>query len=113
PLVHYIHFAVLIIFAAGAGIALYRNLVADVENPLFAAPSSPPRILSFQGRLTDNFNNPITSATDIRFGIYDDITASGAALLWQEVHYSTVPDQDGIFSVLLGTQNAIPDEVFF
>ncbi len=112
PIVHYIHFAILIIFAAGVGVALYRNLVTDTKSPLFAAPTSPPRVLSFQGRLTDNLNNPITTATDIRFAIYDDIAASGSALLWQEVHHATNPDQDGIFSVLLGTQTAIPDSVF-
>ena len=113
PVVHYIHFAILIIFAVGVAVALYRNLVADPKSPLFAAPASPPRILSFQGRLTDNLDNPITSATDIRFSIYDDLSASGSALLWQENHYNVSPDQDGIFSELLGTITAIPDSVFF
>ncbi len=112
PFVHYAHFALLIIFAVGVGVAAYQNLVGKNQRPTFAAPTAPPRILSFQGRLTDASDNPITSATDIRFAIYNDLSASGAALLWQEVHYVVTPDQDGIFSVLLGTNDAIPSTVF-
>lgn len=110
--VHYAHFALLIIFASGVGIALYTNLVGQKQREASAAPTAPPRILSFQGRLTDNLDNPITTPTDIRFSIYNDPTASGAALLWQEVQYLIEPDQDGIFSVLLGSNTTIPSTVF-
>ncbi len=110
---HYLHFAILIVFASGVGIALYQNLVGNKDIlPSFAAPVAPPRVLSFQGRLTDNLDNPITTSTNIRFAIYDDASASGAALLWQEVLTSVTPDQDGIFSVILGNGTVIPTTVF-
>jgi len=83
------------------------------QSPLLAAaPTAPPRILSFQGRLTDNSDNPITSATPLRFAIYDDLSATGGShLLWQEVD-SVAPDQDGIFNTLLGNNAAIPPDLF-
>ncbi|MBI3985061.1 MAG: site-specific integrase [Candidatus Levybacteria bacterium] len=112
---HYLNFAVLVIFLAAVGFGLYNSFFAkpSTQNPALAAlPTAPPRILSFQGRLTDNNDNPITTAnTLIRFAIYDDISASGAALLWQEVD-SVNPDVDGIFNVLLGNVSAIPSTLF-
>ena len=69
------------------------------------------RLLSFQGRLTDNSDTPIVASTPLRFAIYSDKTASGAALLWQEI-YTVSPDSDGIFSILLGTNTAIPSTLF-
>ncbi|HVT00813.1 MAG TPA: site-specific integrase, partial [Patescibacteria group bacterium] len=124
---HYFHFAILIIYASVVGIIIYTNLFQDASSKkALAAPASPPRILSFQGRLTDNNDNPITTGTQIRFQIYSDPTATGAGnLLWQEVDYVS-PDQDGIFSQLLGngstcsgqpltpqsTPCAIPSSVF-
>jgi hypothetical protein len=111
--VHYFHFAALIIIMGGIGFGLYRSFV---ENPqqnklLAAAPTAPPRILSFQGRLTDNLDNPITSAKDLRFAIYNNSVSSGGALLWQETQKIT-GDQDGIFSVFLGSSVTIPASVF-
>ncbi len=100
--VHYAHFALLVIFASGVGVALYQNLVVKKQTPTFAAATAPPRILSFQGRLTDNLDNPITTARQIRFMIYDNISSSGSAVLWEELR-TVSPDQDGIFSVLLGS----------
>ncbi len=82
--VHYAHFALLVIFASGVGVALYQNLVVKKQTPTFAAPSSPPRILSFQGRLTDNLDNPITTSRQLRFMIYNNASSSGAAVLWEE-----------------------------
>jgi len=110
--VHYVHFALLVIFASGVGIALYQNLVAKKQLPTFATATAPPRIISFQGRLTDNLDNPITSTSALRFAIYNDASASGGALLWQEAITNIVPDQDGIFSILLGGGTQIPSTVF-
>ncbi|GIW62067.1 MAG: hypothetical protein KatS3mg089_0919 [Patescibacteria group bacterium] len=113
PIVHYFHFAALIIFMSVIGFGLYRSFFEQPqkEKTLAAPPTAPPRILSFQGRLTDISDNPITSATPLRFAIYNDLTASGSALLWQEVQTVT-PDTDGVFSVLLGTNTTIPSSVF-
>ncbi len=100
---HYLHFALLVIYASGVAFVLYGALFGDgAKSKALAAPVAPPRILSFQGRLTDNNDNPITAGTNVRFQIYADPTATGAGnLLWQEVDQVS-PDQDGIFSQLLG-----------
>ncbi|MDP3244099.1 MAG: hypothetical protein Q8M83_00330, partial [bacterium] len=111
---HYFHFAVLVIFAAGLVFGFYSAFIREVsKSPTLAAlPTNPPRILSFQGRLTDNNDNPITSGTNLRFAIYRDLTASGSALQWQEVNRVS-PDTDGIFNVILGQGTSIPNQVFF
>ncbi len=110
---HYFHFAVLVIFLAAVGFGIYNSFFAKPQNQpaLAALPTAPPRILSFQGRLTDNNDNPITSNTNIRFAIYNNLTASGAALLWQEVDPVT-PDVDGIFNAILGNVTSIPSTLF-
>src|SRR3989344_1268282 len=110
---HYFNFAILIIFLAVVGFGLYNAFFAKPQSqPTFAAlPTAPPRILSFQGRLTDINDNPITSSTLIRYAIYNDITASGSALLWQEVDRAN-PDTDGIFNNILGNVTSIPSTLF-
>lgn len=112
PIVHYIHFAILIIVAGGCGLGIYKSLADDPIKPLYAANNTPPRVLSFEKRLTDTNNRPITTPTDLRFGIYSDLSASGSALLWQEVHYGVKPDGNGQVSVLIGSRDTIPDEIF-
>ncbi|MEK9207491.1 MAG: hypothetical protein AAB922_03350, partial [Patescibacteria group bacterium] len=61
--------------------------------------------------MTDNSDNPITSSTPLRMAIYNNLTASGAALLWQEI-VTVTPDNDGIFSIILGNNTVIPLTVF-
>lgn len=109
---HYFHFAILIILASAIGFGSYDRLFADAqkESTLAATSFAPPRILSFQGRLTDSSNNPITTATNILFSIYNDQNASGSAL-WRETN-SVKPDSDGILSALLGKNIPIPDTLF-
>jgi site-specific recombinase XerD len=112
-LTHYFHFAILMIVVTTLGVGVYNGVFnrARETKTLAAAPTAPPRILSFQGRLTDNSDNPITATTNLRFAVYSDTAASGAALLWQEVK-TTAPDTDGIFNVYLGQGTAIPSSVF-
>ncbi len=98
---NYLHLAILIIYATILSMIMYRNMF-DNKNGVQASTIAPQRVLSFQGRLTDNNDNPITSTTSVRFQIYNDASASGSALLWQEVD-SVTPDNNGIFSVLLGS----------
>src|SRR5689334_22825943 len=43
--------------------------------------------------------------------IYDTSASSGSSLLWQEI-VTVAPDNDGIFSTLLGNNTAIPQSVF-
>src|SRR5258707_2844568 len=61
--------------------------------------------------MTDSSNNPITSFTNLRFAIYNSISATGSALQWQEVDGIT-PDSNGVFSVLLGNSTSIPQSLF-
>lgn len=112
--VHYLHFAILLIFVTTTGFGFYRAFfdTPRSQKPALAAlPTTPPRVLSFQGRLTDSSNTPLTADTPLRFGIYSNQTASGSALLWQEVQ-TVAPDEDGIFSVLLGSKNPISQGLF-
>jgi hypothetical protein len=68
-----------------------------------------PRLLNYQGFLTDTLNNPINDSLDITFRIYD--SASAGNIIWFETQFE-VPVLKGIFNVLLGSVTSIPDSVF-
>ncbi|NLE30788.1 hypothetical protein GX618_00740, partial [Candidatus Dojkabacteria bacterium] len=72
---------------------------------------SAPNVMSFQGRLTDRSDTPITAPTSVTFKIYN--VPSGGTALWTGT-CSLTPDGDGIFDALLGSEcgSAIPDTVF-
>jgi len=58
-----------------------------------------PKLLNYQGKLTDQQNKPVTDGSySVTFRIYDAETAGN--LLWEETQQVTV--SKGIFSVLLG-----------
>jgi site-specific recombinase XerD len=103
---HYLNFAIMMIFITVIGASMYSVFFdGGRKSPTLAAYTpnvAPPRILSFQGRLTDSSDNPITTYKNVRFAIYEDVSASGSGhLLWQELQGVT-PDADGVFSVLMG-----------
>ncbi len=99
---HYLHVAVLMIYASVLGYIIYTGLFAPQTQKALASSVAPPRILSFQGRLTDKNDAAITQPTNIRFTIYNDTTATGAGhLVWQEVD-QVIPDENGVFNELLG-----------
>jgi len=83
-----------------------RDQFAEELGDVLAA-ATPPRILSFQGRLTDNDDTPISIATNIVFKIYS--VRTGGSALWTSRTWSVTPDQNGIFSVCLGGQDASDD----
>ncbi len=68
-----------------------------------------PKLLNYQGYLTDNQGNPINNPSlAMTFSIYD---ASGAgSLKWTE--NQNVKVEKGIFNVTLGSVTSIPDTVF-
>jgi site-specific recombinase XerD len=112
PIAHYLNFAVLIIFLGVISFSFYNVFFQKGnQSPTLAAggttPVAPPRVLSFQGRLTDNNDNPITAVTNLRFMIYNDSDPSSTASsrLWEEVD-NVKPDTDGIFNVILGNGSA-------
>ena len=81
------------------------------EAVLSAQDTAPPRTLSFQGKLLDNNNSPITAETPLRFALYNSPTASGAAMLWQETQ-AIKPDQNGQFTATLGSKARLGQEIF-
>ena len=69
-----------------------------------------PRLLNYQGYLTDTLGNPITTpSASITFSIFD--AATSGSLKWTETQGSVGVDK-GIFHVLLGGVSPIPDSVF-
>lgn len=116
----YLHLGVLVIFAVMIGLFGYQQFYLNVQQQ-FAYPSEPTRpgrILSFQGRLTDSGRTPITTPINFEFRLYD--AESSGNELWDSADSGTCsidPDQDGIFSVLLGDSvngcgNEITENVF-
>ncbi|MEX0896128.1 MAG: site-specific integrase, partial [Patescibacteria group bacterium] len=116
PAAVYIQGFLFFILFLGMGYFGYQQLFVEPPQPL-AYPSTltrPNRSLSFQGRLTDTARNPITSATDMRFRLYDTGPGTGGTLLWDSGTCSVTPDQDGIFASGLGDDcgSEISDDVF-
>lgn len=102
-LANYIHIAILILFSSLSGYAVYDQVFYSTDRSL-AFPTAlerPNRFLSFQGRLTDDLGNPETVATNMVFQLYS--VSSGGSALWNSGTCSITPDQDGIFSTLLGS----------
>jgi hypothetical protein len=59
-----------------------------------------PKLINYQGMLTDDSGNPVNGSPNIIFRIYDDTT--GGAQKWTETH-SGVPVTNGLFNVILGS----------
>lgn len=68
-----------------------------------------PRLINFQGRLTDGSGTPVKDSTySVLFTIYDALV--GGTNLWSET--DTVATKGGTFSVNLGSATALPDTIF-
>ncbi len=68
-----------------------------------------PPLINYQGRLADTLGNPTDTAVDMTFSLYAD--PEGAILLWTETH-PVIEVSSGLFHVLLGGAEPIPDTVF-
>jgi hypothetical protein len=68
-----------------------------------------PGLISYQGTLTDTNGVVLNTIVSIAFSIYTDST--GGTQIWTETQ-PLVEIKDGLFDVLLGRVNAIPDTVF-
>lgn len=78
---------------------------------IFSASADIPRIISYQGKVTDTSGIPAADGTyEMQFRIYDD--PSGGTLLWDDTHPS-VQVNDGVFSVALGESPLDPVELDF
>lgn len=67
---------------------------------------SVPRVLQYEGRLLVD-GSPAIGEYDVTFSLYT--TPEGGQSIWSEEHEVT-PD-DGLFSVLLGSENPLPESV--
>ena len=68
-----------------------------------------PRMLNYQGYLTDTLGNPVTNpAISMTFAIYD--AESSGNQLWFETQ--TLSVEKGIFHALVGTLSTLPDSIF-
>ena len=74
-----------------------------------AAVQTAPSLISFQGRLTDNMNNPLAGSYDFAFAIYDAPT--GGSLLWSETQ-NGINVFNGVLTAELGASLPITDSVF-
>jgi hypothetical protein len=60
-----------------------------------------PKLINYQGMLTDDEGNPLTGSYNLTFYIYDDTT--GGNLEWSETQ-NGVQVENGLFNVILGKQ---------
>jgi len=69
-----------------------------------AAHAQIPRLIHYQGKLTDAGGTPLEGAYDLTFRIYD--AQEAGSLLWQEAHAGVVIE-GGLFDVLLGSATSL------
>ncbi len=68
-----------------------------------------PQLINFQGILRDGSGNPVGNGNySVRFRIYNDPTVGN--VLWSES--TSVSTTGGLFAVLLGSSNPVPDSAF-
>ena len=84
-------------------------VIGLLANSVFSAT---PKMISYQGILTDSTGSPLNTTVSIRFTIYDALT--GGNIKWSENHISILVTE-GLFSVILGAGSPpvpIEDSVF-
>ena len=76
-----------------------------------AAASTSTGTIAYQGRLADADGTPITDTVNMEFRLYD--VASGGIFLWEELWTgsNSVQVSDGLFNVMLGSMEPIPQSV--
>lgn len=85
-----------------------RTIAVMVVSLLVAveAAAQVPQLITYQGRLTETNGVPFTGTHTVVFRVYDAET--GGTKLWEENHTVTLAKEDnGIFSVVLGSLNAL------
>jgi hypothetical protein len=94
---------------AVAAIGANANIISHAEASDEVNVPDVPHKINYQGYLTDADGNQITGDLDMTFKIYDSPT--GGAPLWSETQTS-VRVGKGLFTVILGSVNPIPGDVF-
>jgi hypothetical protein len=65
-----------------------------------------PKLINYQGMLTDDSGGTLTDTVDIVFVVYDDPGPIGGNIKWAETQYD-VSVINGLFNVILGSANPI------
>jgi hypothetical protein len=87
-------------------------LVACCLSLVTVAWAAIPRTIHYQGKLTEPDGTPITGTHAVTFRLYDSLT--GGTKLWEEQHeLQLAPDDNGIFSIILGSQTAFSSTIDF
>lgn len=112
PLFSLFHYGVLFLLISLLGTYVYDSAFHPNHlSPQVLGISTGQRLLSFNAKLLDEKQQPISVPTPVRFSLYTDPTASKSALVWQEVRIID-PSKDGSFSITLGTDKSIPSSLF-
>ncbi|MDP2940695.1 MAG: hypothetical protein Q8N85_00350 [Candidatus Omnitrophota bacterium] len=82
--------------------AIFLLLLWTTDYGLSTANAAVPRLINYQGRLTDKANKPLDGVYTITFTIYNAESGPGNMTPWVEIH-PNVSIQKGIFSILLGS----------
>jgi len=77
---------------------------------LSSAAAQVPKLISYQGRLSDSFGSPINGTRNITFNLYT--TQTGGSPIWTETQ-NNVPISNGLYNVMLGSVNPFPPSVDF
>ncbi|MCF8301997.1 MAG: hypothetical protein K9I94_01880 [Bacteroidales bacterium] len=75
----------------------------------FLIAQTVPNLIDYQGKLSDSDGNPLDEQVSITFSIYP--VSSGGSALWSETQ-EQVYVSEGVFHVLLGSQNPFPADLF-
>jgi len=114
PLTPYLHLAILVLATTTMSILAYNQLIKQAKPSSAAtALTAPRRQLSFQGRLSDSAGTPISTAVNVNFKLWNNITAG--TQLYTTGTCSVTPDADGVFNSLIGDGVCgaeIPQSVF-
>ncbi len=89
-------------------IALLLIIMVAVATP---TAGDVPQVMNYQGRLTNEVGQPLTEPVDLVIRIYSEESGPLSAAIWTEAH-ANVPLNNGLFDILLGTFNPIPDSIF-
>jgi len=89
--------------------AIFSIVATVILIGLCSAFANAPRLLNYQGRLTDLAGTPLTGTYSMQFKIYD--AATGGNVGWTETH-PTVAVNGGLFEVLLGSVGQLYDTTF-
>ena len=92
-------------------ILIFYLMSTNILTPVLAktAENNVPKLINYQGYLTDQNGKALTGNYTITFSLYDDSEAGN--MLWQETH-DTLKVSNGLFNVLLGSNIQLTSDHF-